>query len=77
MLAQKKGKLLGKREWYVLASDLRGHNLADDVFVGEADNETVFGGIVFVFGLGDETLAGVIVGFALSATLVFRLVAAG
>lgn len=59
----------------VLASNLRGHDLADDVAIGKADDETVFGGIVFVLGLSDETLAGVVIGFTLSTTLVFGLVA--
>lgn len=67
----------GMQKGYVLASNLRGHDLADDVTIGEADDETVFWCIVFVLRLGDETLAGIVVGFALSTTLVFGLVAAG
>lgn len=61
---------------YVLASDFRGHDLANDITIGEADDEAIFGGIVFVLGLGNETLAGVVVGFTLTTTLVLGLVAA-
>lgn len=50
--------------------------MADDVTIGEADDETVLGSIILVLGLGDEAFAGVVVGFALSTTLVFGLVAA-
>lgn len=60
----------------LVACDLRGDDLADDIFVGEADNEAVLGSVVFVLGLGDETLAGVVVGFSCSTTLVLGLVAA-
>ena len=60
----------------LVAGEFGGDDLADDVFVGEADYEAVFGGVVLVFGLGDETFAGVVVGLALSAALVFCLVAA-
>lgn len=60
----------------LVARDLGGDNLADDIFVGEADNETVLGSVVFVLGLSDETLAGVVVGLSCSTTLVFGLVAA-
>ena len=51
-------------------------DLADNVFIGEANDQAVFGCIVFVLRLSDETLAGIIVGLALSTTLVFGLVAA-
>lgn len=61
----------------LVAAELGGDNLADYVFVGKADHETVFWGVVFVLGLGDETFAGIVVGFALSAAFVFGLVAAG
>lgn len=62
---------------HVLAGDLGGDDLADDVAVGEADDKTVFGCIVFVLGLCDEAFAGVVVGFTLATTLVFGLIAAG
>ena len=61
---------------HLIASDLRGDDLADDILVGKADNETVFGCVVFVLGLGDEALAGIVVRLACSTTLVFGLVAA-
>ena len=39
----------------------RVHNLYDNLLVGEADDETVLGGVVLVLRLGDETLASVVV----------------
>ena len=59
-----------------VTSDLGGDNLANDVFVGEADDEAVFRRVVFVLGLGDETLAGIVVGLPGATTLVLGLVAA-
>ena len=56
-----------------VARDLGGDDLADDILVGEADNETVLGSVVFVLGLSDETLAGVVVGLPCSTTLVLGL----
>jgi hypothetical protein len=47
---------------------------SDDVPVGEADDQTVLGGTVLVLGLGDQPLAGIVVGLALSAALVLDLV---
>lgn len=58
-----------------VTTNLRSDNLADDVAVGEADDETVFGRIVFVLGLADETLASVVIGFSLAAATVLDLVA--
>lgn len=60
----------------LVASDLRGDELHDDVLVGEADNKSVLRSIVLVLGLGDEALAGVVVGLALSAALELGLEAA-
>ena len=40
-------------------------DLADDVLVGETDDETVLGRIVLVLGLGDQPLAGIVVGCGL------------
>lgn len=60
----------------LIARDLGGDDLADDILVGEADNETVLGSVVFVLSLSDETLAGVVVGLSCSTTLVLGLVAA-
>ena len=59
-----------------VASDLGGNDLADDIFVGEADDEAVLGSVVFVLGLCDETLTGVVVGLTGATTLVFGLIAA-
>lgn len=39
--------------------------LADDVSVGDADNESVLGGVVLVLGLVDQSLSGEVVGLAL------------
>lgn len=39
--------------------------LADDVLVGEADDEPVLGRVVLVLGLGHEPLARVVVGLTL------------
>ena len=60
----------------LVAGDLRGDDLGDDVLVGEADDEAVLGRIVLVLGLGDEALAGVVVGLTRPAALVLDLVAA-
>lgn len=37
----------------LVARDLGGDNLADNILVGEADNEAVLGSVVFVLGLSD------------------------
>jgi len=58
-----------------VASDLGSDDLADDITVGEADDEAVFRCIVLVFGLGDEAFAGVVVGFSFTTTFVLGLVA--
>ena len=60
----------------LVARDLRGDDLTDNILVGEADNETILGSVVFILGLGDETLAGVVVGLSCSTTLVLGLEAA-
>ena len=59
----------------LVAGDLRGDDLADDVAVGETDNEAVLGRIVLVLGLGDEALTSVVVGLSGSSALVLDLVA--
>lgn len=61
----------------LVAGDLRGDDLADDVAVGEADDQSVLGRAVLVLGLGDQTLTGVVVGLAGSSALVLGLEAAG
>lgn len=53
--------------------DFRRHDLDDNVPVGEPHHQSVFGRIVFVFGLRDESLARVVIGFALAAAFVFGL----
>lgn len=37
----------------LVASDFGGYDLADDIAIGEADNEAVFRSIVFVLRLGN------------------------
>lgn len=59
----------------LVANDLGADDLADDVLVGEADDQAVLGRVVFVLRLGGEALAGVVVGLAGSAALVLDLVA--
>ncbi len=59
-----------------VASYLGGDDLANDILIGEANDEAVLGSVVFVLGLGDETLACIVIGFTCSTTLVFGLVAA-
>lgn len=56
--------------------DLRGHHLSDDVPVGETDDQAVLGRIVLVLGLGDQALAGIVVGLALPPALELGLEAA-
>lgn len=60
----------------LVAGDFGCDDLNDNIPVSEADDEAVFGGVVFVLGLSNKTLAGVIVGFTCATTLVFGLVAA-
>jgi hypothetical protein len=59
-----------------IASELRGDNLADDVSVGESNDKAVLGRVVFVLGLSNEALAGIVVGLACPSALVFGLEAA-
>ena len=59
----------------LIASDLGGDDLHDNIAVGEADDETVFGCIVLVLGLGDETLASIVIGLSNTTALVLCLVA--
>ncbi len=60
----------------LVTGDLRGDDLDDDVAVGEADDESVLGRVVLVLGLGDQSLAGIVVGLSLSSALVLGLEAA-
>jgi hypothetical protein len=66
---------VGRREDLV-AGDFGAHDLHDDVAVGEADDQAVLGRIVLVLGLGDEPLAGIVVGLAGLSPLVLGLEAA-
>ena len=59
----------------LIPRDLGGNDLTDDIFVGEADDQAIFGGIVFVLSLGYETLACVIVGLSSLTTLILGLIA--
>jgi len=59
----------------LVAGDLRGDDLSNDVAVGEADDQAVLWCIVLVLGLGDEPLAGIVVGLSGSSALVLDLVA--
>jgi hypothetical protein len=61
----------------LVTSDLGRDDLADDVAVGEANNQAVLGSVVLVLGLGDEALAGVVIGLSRSSTAVLDLVAPG
>jgi hypothetical protein len=60
----------------LVTSDLGGHDLHNNVTVGEANDETVLGRIVLVLGLGNEALASVVIGLSNTTALVLGLVAA-
>lgn len=49
------------------------NNLADDILVGDADDETVLGGVVLVLLLNDETLASIVISLAFAASAVLDL----
>lgn len=60
------GELVGvSRGQNNVASQSGRDDLADDVLVGEANNQSVLGGVVFGLILGDQPLAGIVVGLAL------------
>lgn len=61
---------------YLVPRDFRRHDLDDNISVGEAYYQSVLGRIVFVLGLRDETLAGVVVGFAGATAFVLGLIPA-
>lgn len=61
---------------YLVAGYLGCDDLANNVLVGETDNEAVFRGIVFVLGLGNQTLAGIVVCLARTTSFVLGLIAA-
>lgn len=58
-----------------VAGDFGSDDLDDDITVGEANDETVFGCVVLVLGLGDETLTGVVIGLSGTTAFVLGLVA--
>lgn len=60
----------------LVTSNLGGDDLGDDVAVGEADDQAVLGRVVLVLGLGDQTLARIVVGLSFATALVLRLEAA-
>jgi hypothetical protein len=66
---------IGSAEDFV-ATKLRSDNLADDVSVGESNDKTIFGRVVFVLGLSNEAFASVVVSLACSSALVLGLEAA-
>ena len=51
-------------------------DLHDDLLVGEADDKSVLGSIVLVLGLGDQSLAGIVIGLSGPSALVLGLEAA-
>lgn len=53
----------------LVAFDAGVGDLSGDVAVGQANDQTVLGGVVFVFVLDDEALAGVVVGLTLTTPL--------
>jgi hypothetical protein len=57
----------------LVTRDLGVDDLGNDVAVGEADNHAVLGRIVLVLGLGDQTLASIVVGLTLAAATVLSL----
>lgn len=61
----------------LVAGDLRGDDLHDDIAVGETDDEAVLWSIVLVLGLGDEALASIVVGLSGTTALVLSLIATG
>jgi hypothetical protein len=56
----------------LVAANLGVDDLADDVLVGEADDEAVLGRIVLVLRLGDQPLTGIVIGCRLLAILFRR-----
>jgi len=49
-------------------------DLADDILAGDADDETVLGGLVLVLILGNQTLTGIVVSLAFASTTELDLV---
>ena len=61
---------------HFVTRDLRRNDLNHDVTIGEAHYQAVFRGIVFVFCLSDEALAGIVISFTSTTAFVFSLIAA-
>lgn len=61
----------------LVAANLGGDDLGDDVAVGESHNEPVLGCVVLVLGLSDQALARIVIGLSLSSTLVLDLITPG
>lgn len=63
------------RHQTLIVCKVRRENLADDIAVGDSDDETVFRGRVFVLVLRDQTLASVVIGLVLATPAELDLVA--
>ena len=61
----------------LVAGDLRGDDLHDDVAVAETNCEARLRSIALVLDLGDEALASIVVGLSGLTALVLSLIAAG
>lgn len=48
-------------------------NLGDDVAVGDTNDHSVFGSVVLILRLDNQTLSGIIVGLTLTPPLEFHL----
>ena len=59
-----------------VALEARVDDLHNHLLVGEADNQAVLGCVVLVLGLGDQTLAGIVISLSLTTALVLGLEAA-
>lgn len=51
------------------------HDLADDIGVGDADDEAVLGGVVLVLVLDDQALASIVISLSLTTATILDLVA--
>jgi len=57
----------------VISFDFGKDDLGNNIGVGEAGNQTIFGAVVFILGLGDEPLAGTVISLAFTPAAVFDL----
>jgi hypothetical protein len=60
----------------LVAGDLGGDYLTDNITICEANNETVFWCVVFVLRLSDEAFASIVIGFTSTTALVLGLIPA-